>query len=183
MVRHALSGLALPVYGDGQQRRDWLYVVDHCAAIRTVLERGRIGETYNVGGGGEKANIEIVRLLCDILDAEKPRADGRSYHEQISFVGDRPGHDRRYAINATKIGRDLGWGPLRDIRDGHPQDRALVSRQCQVGRAHLERLLSRLDAEELFQSINLSFVIYLVFLPLGKTASSDRDAALSTVAR
>jgi dTDP-glucose 4,6-dehydratase len=118
MIHHALSGLALPVYGDGQQRRDWLYVVDHCAAIRAVLERGRIGETYNIGGGSEKANIEIVRILCDILDAEKPRADGRSYHEQISFVGDRPGHDRRYAIDATKIARDLGWTPSETFETG-----------------------------------------------------------------
>jgi dTDP-glucose 4,6-dehydratase len=118
MIHHALSGLALPVYGDGQQRRDWLYVVDHCAAIRAVLERGRIGETYNIGGGSEKANIEIVRILCDILDAEKPRADGLSYHEQISFVGDRPGHDRRYAIDATKIGRDLGWAPAETFETG-----------------------------------------------------------------
>ncbi len=118
MIHHALNGLALPVYGDGQQRRDWLYVVDHCAAIRAVLERGRIGETYNIGGSSEKANIEVVDILCNILDAERPRVDGRSYREQIEFVGDRPGHDRRYAIDATKIGSELGWSPSETFETG-----------------------------------------------------------------
>jgi dTDP-glucose 4,6-dehydratase len=117
-IHHALNGLPLPVYGDGQQRRDWLYVADHCTAIRAVLERGRIGETYNIGGGSEKANIEIVQILCDILDAEKPRADGRSYREQIKFVGDRPGHDRRYAIDAAKIASELGWAPSETFETG-----------------------------------------------------------------
>jgi dTDP-glucose 4,6-dehydratase len=117
-IHHALSGMRLPVYGDGQQRRDWLFVADHCTAIRAVLERGRLGETYNIGGGSEKANIEVVHTLCDILDAEKPRADGRSYREQIEFVGDRPGHDRRYAIDATKIGSELGWAPSETFETG-----------------------------------------------------------------
>jgi dTDP-glucose 4,6-dehydratase len=118
IIHHALAGLALPVYGDGQQRRDWLYVVDHCAAIRAVLDRGRIGETYNIGGSSEKANIEIVHTLCDILDVERPRADGRSYREQIEFVGDRPGHDRRYAIDAGKIASELGWTPSETFETG-----------------------------------------------------------------
>jgi dTDP-glucose 4,6-dehydratase len=118
MIHNALTGLPLPIYGDGQQRRDWLYVVDHCTAIRTVLGRGRIGETYNVGGGCEKANIEIVHILCDILDAEKPRADGHSYREQIKFIRDRPGHDRRYAMDATKIARELGWIPSETFETG-----------------------------------------------------------------
>lgn len=118
MIHNALAGLPLPVYGDGLQRRDWLYVADHCAAIRTVLERGRVGETYNIGGGSEKANIEIVCTLCDILDAEKPRAGGGSYREQIAFVGDRPGHDRRYAMDASKIASELGWTPAETFETG-----------------------------------------------------------------
>jgi dTDP-glucose 4,6-dehydratase len=108
-IHHAVTGQPLPIYGDGQQRRDWLYVSDHCAAIRLVLERGRIGETYNIGGGSEMANIDVAHALCDILDAMKPRAGGGSYRAQIAFVGDRPGHDRRYAMDAGKIGKELGW--------------------------------------------------------------------------
>ena len=118
MIHHALANMALPVYGDGQQRRDWLYVTDHCAAIRLVLERGRVGETYNIGGRCERANIDVVRALCDILDKEKPRADGRSYREQIAFVGDRPGHDRRYAMDCSKIERELGWTPAETFETG-----------------------------------------------------------------
>jgi dTDP-glucose 4,6-dehydratase len=117
-IHHALTDKPLPIYGDGGQRRDWLYVTDHCAAIRTVLERGRIGETYNIGGRMEKANVDVVHALCDILDAEKPRSDGRSYREQIEFVGDRPGHDRRYAMDATKIERELGWMPAETFETG-----------------------------------------------------------------
>ncbi len=117
-IHHALTGLQLPVYGDGRQRRDWLYVADHCTAIRAVLERGCIGETYNIGGNSEKANIEVVQTLCDILDAELPRADGRSYREQIEFVSDRPGHDRRYAIDAGKIASELGWRPSETFETG-----------------------------------------------------------------
>ena len=117
-VSNALEGKSLPIYGDGQQVRDWLYVKDHCSAIRLVLEKGRPGETYNVGGRNEKTNLEVVRLLCSILDELSPRADGRSYSEQITFVTDRPGHDRRYAIDATKIERELGWRPAETFETG-----------------------------------------------------------------
>jgi dTDP-glucose 4,6-dehydratase len=117
-IHNALAGKPLPVYGDGQQRRDWLYVADHCAAIRRVLEAGQVGEVYNVGGWNEKANLEVVTLLCDMLDAMRPRADGRSYREQITFVADRPGHDRRYAIDAGKLERELGWKPLETFESG-----------------------------------------------------------------
>jgi dTDP-glucose 4,6-dehydratase len=118
MIHNALRGLPLPVYGDGRQVRDWLYVGDHCAAIRAVLEEGRVGETYNIGGDSEMANIDTVHLLCDILDAERPRDDHKSYRAQIKFVTDRPGHDRRYAINATKLTRDLGWRPNETFDTG-----------------------------------------------------------------
>jgi dTDP-glucose 4,6-dehydratase len=117
-IHNALAGKPLPIYGDGQQRRDWLYVGDHCAAIRRVLEAGRPGEVYNVGGWNEKANLEVVTTLCDMLDALHPRADGRSYREQIAFVADRPGHDRRYAIDAGKLERELGWKPLETFETG-----------------------------------------------------------------
>jgi dTDP-glucose 4,6-dehydratase len=118
IIHNALAGKPLPVYGDGRQVRDWLYVSDHCAAIRRVLEAGRTGETYNIGGNNEKQNIEVVRGICAILDAERPRADGRSYAEQIAFVADRPGHDRRYAIDASKIARELGWVPRETFESG-----------------------------------------------------------------
>jgi dTDP-glucose 4,6-dehydratase len=118
MIHNAVRGLPLPVYGDGQQIRDWLYVTDHCEAIRTVLERGRVGETYNIGGNSEKANIDVVHTLCDILDTDQPRDDRRSYREQIAFVTDRPGHDRRYAIDATKIGGELVWRPSETFETG-----------------------------------------------------------------
>ena len=118
MIHHALSGLPLPIYGDGLQRRDWLYVVDHCAAIRAVLDRGRIGETYNIGGNSEKTNLEVVHTLCDILDAERPRKGGGSYRQQIEFITDRPGHDRRYAMDATKIVSELEWKPSETFETG-----------------------------------------------------------------
>ena len=118
MIVNALAGKALPVYGDGMQIRDWLYVKDHCSAIRRVLEAGRIGETYNVGGWNEKPNIEIVHTVCDLLDRLRPRADGLSYRTQITFVTDRPGHDRRYAIDARKIERELGWRPRETFETG-----------------------------------------------------------------
>ncbi|RYZ13310.1 MAG: dTDP-glucose 4,6-dehydratase [Comamonadaceae bacterium] len=118
MIVNALAGKALPVYGDGMQVRDWLYVKDHCAAIRRVLEAGRLGETYNVGGWNEKPNIEIVRTVCALLDELRPRADGSSYAGQISYVTDRPGHDRRYAIDARKIERELGWKPAETFESG-----------------------------------------------------------------
>lgn len=110
MILNALSGQPLPVYGDGQNVRDWLYVADHCEAIRTAMHKGRPGETYNVGGSSEKKNIEVVTTLCTLLDEFCPRATG-SYRELITFVNDRPGHDWRYAIDATKIRRELGWEP------------------------------------------------------------------------
>lgn len=115
---NALAGKPLPIYGDGQQIRDWLYVKDHCSAIRRVLEAGVLGETYNVGGGDEKANLEVVNTLCTILDELKPRADGVSYRSQITYVNDRPGHDRRYAIDATKLERELGWKPEETFESG-----------------------------------------------------------------
>lgn len=118
VIHNALAGKALPIYGDGQQIRDWLFVKDHCAAIRRVLEAGTVGETYNVGGWNEKPNIEVVTTLCSILDELQPRADGKSYADQITFVTDRPGHDRRYAINATKIERELGWRPAESFETG-----------------------------------------------------------------
>lgn len=118
MIVNALAGKPLPVYGDGMQVRDWLYVKDHCSAIRRVLEAGRLGETYNVGGWNEKPNIEIVHTICALLDELRPRADGRSYKEQISFVTDRPGHDRRYAIDARKLERELGWKPAETFDSG-----------------------------------------------------------------
>ncbi|WP_303290718.1 dTDP-glucose 4,6-dehydratase [Marinobacter sp. SS5-14b] len=118
IIHNALAGSALPIYGDGQQVRDWLYVSDHCAAIRAVLAGGRLGETYNIGGWNEKPNIEVVRTLCTILDELSPAETGKSYLEQITFVKDRPGHDRRYAIDAGKIERELGWKPAETFETG-----------------------------------------------------------------
>ena len=118
VILNALNGKPLPIYGDGQQIRDWLYVSDHCSAIRRVLEKGKIGETYNVGGWNEKANLDVVKTICSVLDSLKPRADAQSYAEQITFVADRPGHDRRYAIDARKIERDLQWKPQETFDTG-----------------------------------------------------------------
>ncbi|MBY0429162.1 MAG: dTDP-glucose 4,6-dehydratase, partial [Alphaproteobacteria bacterium] len=118
MIVNALAGKALPVYGDGLQIRDWLYVTDHCAAIRRVLEAGRVGEVYNIGGNNECTNIDIVKKICTLLDNFRPRQDGKSYAEQITHVTDRPGHDRRYAINAAKIERELGWKPAETFETG-----------------------------------------------------------------
>jgi dTDP-glucose 4,6-dehydratase len=118
MIVNALAGKPLPVYGDGMQVRDWLYVKDHCSAIRRVLEGGRLGETYNVGGWNEKPNIEIVKTVCALLDDLRPRADGQSYATQISYVKDRPGHDRRYAIDARKLEKELGWKPAETFETG-----------------------------------------------------------------
>jgi len=118
VLLNALRGKPLPIYGDGSNVRDWLYVRDHCFAIERVLEAGRVGETYNIGGVNEKTNLEVVGTLCAILDELSPRADGRSYREQITFVKDRPGHDRRYAIDATKIDRELGWRPAETFESG-----------------------------------------------------------------
>ena len=115
---NALNGKALPIYGDGQQIRDWLFVKDHCSAIQRVLADGKLGETYNIGGWNEKANLDVVNILCEILDVLKPRPDGASYKTQITFVKDRPGHDRRYAIDASKIERELGWKPQETFETG-----------------------------------------------------------------
>ena len=118
VILNAINGKPLPIYGDGQQVRDWLYVGDHCSAIRAVLAKGTLGETYNIGGWNEKANIDVVKTICQILDELKPRADKKSYAEQITFVKDRPGHDRRYAIDASKIERELGWRPAETFDTG-----------------------------------------------------------------
>lgn len=118
VILNALAGKPLPIYGDGQQIRDWLYVKDHCSAIRTVLAQGRLGETYNVGGWNEKANLDVVHTICSILDTLRPKADGTGYAEQITYVQDRPGHDRRYAIDARKLERELGWKPAETFESG-----------------------------------------------------------------
>nr|WP_269533732.1 dTDP-glucose 4,6-dehydratase [Chitinimonas sp. BJYL2] len=118
MISNALSGKDLPIYGDGLNVRDWLYVGDHCTAIRRVLESGRCGETYNIGGWNEKPNLEIVHLICDMLDKARPREDGLSYRTQIRYVTDRPGHDRRYAIDASKMEQELGWRPAETFETG-----------------------------------------------------------------
>jgi len=117
-IHHALAGKELPLYGDGQQIRDWLFVKDHCRAIWRVLEAGRLGEVYNIGGWNEKTNMEVVHTICEILDEFSPRSDGKSYKEQIVFVQDRPGHDRRYAIDANKIEHELNWKPVETFETG-----------------------------------------------------------------
>ena len=117
-ILNALEGKPLPIYGDGQQVRDWLYVKDHCSAIRVVLDKGQLGETYNVGGWNEKPNLDVVRTLCAILDELQPRADGQSYTTQVTYVTDRPGHDRRYAIDARKLEKELGWKPAETFETG-----------------------------------------------------------------
>ena len=118
VIHNALAGKPLPIYGDGQQIRDWLYVKDHCSAIRRVLEAGTLGEVYNVGGWNEKPNLDVVHTLCTILDDLSPRPDGKAYKEQITYVTDRPGHDRRYAIDASKLERELGWKPAETFETG-----------------------------------------------------------------
>ena len=121
VIANALAGKPLPIYGDGRQVRDWLYVGDHCRAIRRVLEAGSVGEVYCIGGSSEKPNIEVVQTLCDILDEERPRADGARHAERITFVKDRPGHDRRYAIDARRITAELGWRPAETFATGMRQ--------------------------------------------------------------
>jgi dTDP-glucose 4,6-dehydratase len=118
VIHNALRGQQLPLYGDGQQIRDWLYVKDHCSALRRILDAGQAGETYNIGGANERTNLDVVTTLCDILDEFSPRADSKSYRDQIAFVKDRPGHDRRYAIDARKIETDLGWRPAETFESG-----------------------------------------------------------------
>jgi dTDP-glucose 4,6-dehydratase len=117
-ILNALNGKSLPIYSDGQQIRDWLYVKDHCSATRQILRQGQIGETYNVGGWNEKTNIEVVETLCVILDELKPKLDGKSYADQITFVKDRPGHDKRYAVDASKLERELNWKPKETFETG-----------------------------------------------------------------
>ncbi|MBX5196376.1 dTDP-glucose 4,6-dehydratase [Rhizobium sp. NZLR10] len=118
VIHNALSGKQIPIYGDGMQVRDWLFVKDHCSAIRRVLENGKVGETYNVGGRNELTNLSVVNTLCEILDELRPLPHGASYKAQISFVRDRPGHDRRYAIDAAKIERELNWRPSETFETG-----------------------------------------------------------------
>jgi dTDP-glucose 4,6-dehydratase len=118
VILNALASKPLPVYGDGMQVRDWLYVRDHCSAVRAVLHKGRPGETYNVGGNSEKPNLEVVRAICRILDKLRPAQDGRPYERLISHVGDRPGHDRRYAIDSRKIRSEIGWKPAETFDSG-----------------------------------------------------------------
>jgi len=118
VIHNALKGKSLPIYGDGLQVRDWLYVEDHCLGIQTVLNKGILGETYNIGGNNEKTNISVVQLICSLLDQLRPKVDQKSYSEQITFVTDRPGHDRRYAINASKIAAELGWKPKETFDTG-----------------------------------------------------------------
>ncbi len=118
VIQKALAGEPLPIYGDGKNVRDWLFVTDHCTAIAKVLEAGRIGETYNVGGDAERENIAVVKVICSILDSKRPRQDGKPYADQMTFVKDRPGHDRRYAIDAGKIKSELGWYPTVDFEQG-----------------------------------------------------------------
>jgi dTDP-glucose 4,6-dehydratase len=118
MILNALEGKPLPVYGDGCNVRDWLFVEDHCSAIRTVLERGRVGETYNIGGNSERKNIDVVTAICDLVDEMSPDSGSGTRRKLITYVTDRPGHDRRYAIDATKIGRELGWRPAEEFESG-----------------------------------------------------------------
>jgi len=118
IIARALAGEPLPIYGDGKNIRDWLYVGDHCSAIHAVLKGGRVGETYNVGGDAEMQNIDVVHAICTLLDARRPRADGRPRASQITYVADRPGHDRRYAIDASKLKRELGWQPGHNFQRG-----------------------------------------------------------------
>lgn len=118
VITRALAGQSLPLYGDGLQRRDWLYVSDHCSALRRVLAAAQPGQSYNIGGGNEQSNLEIVHAICALLDELRPRSDGASYRSQIRHVPDRPGHDRRYAIDARKIARDLGWQPAESLASG-----------------------------------------------------------------
>jgi dTDP-glucose 4,6-dehydratase len=117
LITNALAGKPLPVYGDGLNVRDWLYVLDHCDAIRAVLERGRVGETYNIGGASEKTNLEVVKTLCALLDEARPRKSGR-YADLVAMVKDRPGHDRRYAMDTAKIERELAWRPRENFETG-----------------------------------------------------------------
>ena len=146
IIQKALAGDPLPVYGDGRNIRDWLYVGDHCLAIRRVLTAGRVGETYNIGGDAERENIAVVKTLCALLDARRPRADGRPRESQITYVADRPGHDRRYAIDASKLKRELDWAPTLSFEKGIADtvdwylDNEAWTRQVLDGSYRLERI-------------------------------------------
>lgn len=118
MIQNALKGHPMPIFGDGKQIRDWLYVKDHCVALRQILENGEVGQTYNIGGGNERKNLEVVQMICNYLDELKPKASGESYASQITYIQDRPGHDRRYAVDSKKIESELGWKPLTDFESG-----------------------------------------------------------------
>ena len=118
IIRKALAGENIPIYGDGKNIRDWLYVIDHCAGIDLIYHRGKAGETYNIGGRNERTNLQIVDTICTILDDQRPRTNGKSYKELITFVKDRAGHDRRYAIDATKIEKELGWRADENFESG-----------------------------------------------------------------
>ena len=146
MIVNALAGKPLPVYGDGQNVRDWLYVGDHCAALRAVLEGGRPGETYNIGGNAEITNIDVVHTLCRVLAELRARA---RFARQITFVKDRPGHDRRYAIDASKIRRELGWAPRETFEIGLRAHGALVPRQSRVGGRGDEQGIPEVDLAQL----------------------------------
>ncbi len=147
MIANALEGKPLPVYGDGRQVRDWLYVGDHCEAIRMVLEKGRPGEVYNVGGNAEKRNLEVVHALCDTLQELRPRKAG--YRALVTNVADRPGHDRRYAIDARKIHAEIGWTPRETFETGIARTVRWYLDECRLGRAGEERGVPKLDRKEL----------------------------------
>ena len=146
VILKAMRGAPIPVYGKGENIRDWLYVGDHAEALHTVIAKGKVGETYNIGGNNERRNIDLVRLLCDLLDELKPRTDGKAYSDQITFVTDRPGHDLRYAIDATKIKTELGWTPKQDHTSGFRKtvqwylDNEPWTEQILSGAYQLERL-------------------------------------------
>ena len=140
VIAQARAGKPLPVYGDGQQVRDWLYVEDHCAAVRRVLDQGRCGETYNIGGWNEMTNLDVVGTLCDLLDRLAPRSAG-SYRDQVTHVADRPGHDRRYAVDARKIERELGWTPVETFATGIRKTVEWYLRAPGLGK-HIDRALS-----------------------------------------
>ena len=150
IILNALAGKPLPVYGDGLNVRDWLYVGDHCAAIRAVLASGRLGETYNIGGRAEMTNLAVVKTLCGLLDQLHPGSPVLPHETLITYVKDRPGHDRRYAINADKLERELGWRPAESFESRHRKDGALVSRPPGMDRPRRQRRLSRLGRATLF---------------------------------
>jgi hypothetical protein len=149
MIHNAVSGKPLPIYGKGDNVRDWLYVDDHARALRLVFERGTPGETYNIGGHNEKTNLEVVDRLCALLDELKPRADGKSYREQKISVADRPGHDKRYAIDAGKIQRELGWTPAESFDSGMRKTVAWYLDNPDLGRACRFRRIPAMDGSQL----------------------------------